>query len=372
MEGHVVGSASSSLLAPIRHLATTSEEASARQGSSQEAVKSTSLSLHDTPSLEAKERPLETSDEDNDELDLIGQSTVSAGVKRSQDQNVLGHTGSTLTSRKSPSGSVMLEASPSTQTAFRHATEYERNDMVNAPEDSIPKDLASLVPDKEQYYPKDIPPLDPEVVMDAHVGKQISVAEVSSAVASGSPRTLDFINVGNEAAFPFAAKRGNESTPSSTNSLGAAHICVSLPPGVQEAILIPTPMAALKEEHFNIDIDLTANFVKSQSSLAKVDTRHHFDPQYIIPSLDLLPPEFTRKVKPAKLRRRDKNGEKELKRDGEKDSKRDRDENVPLGLNRWNAILTANPIWKKVSRASKCLSTRDWGVNYQLGRLTTF
>ncbi|KZT28465.1 hypothetical protein NEOLEDRAFT_1175782 [Neolentinus lepideus HHB14362 ss-1] len=78
---------------------------------------------------------------------------------------------------------------------------------------------------------------------------------------------------------------------------------------------------------------------------------------YTLPPLKALPPEFNRKGKPAKQRKRDKDRDK-----GDKTS--ERGDFAPLGVNRWGASLRANPVWKRVSRAQKCLSTRDWNVAY--------
>lgn len=73
---------------------------------------------------------------------------------------------------------------------------------------------------------------------------------------------------------------------------------------------------------------------------------------YTLPPLKALPPEFHRKGKQRQSRRRDK----------EKTETRPNQEWIPMGLNKWSATLRANPIHKKVSKASKCLSTREWNV----------
>ncbi|TFK55158.1 hypothetical protein OE88DRAFT_1005609 [Heliocybe sulcata] len=81
---------------------------------------------------------------------------------------------------------------------------------------------------------------------------------------------------------------------------------------------------------------------------------------YTLPPLKVLPPDFNRKGKPTKQRKRDKDrdkGDKALERLEGKDS-------APLGVNRWGATLRANPVWKRVSRAQKCISTRDWNIAY--------
>ena len=91
---------------------------------------------------------------------------------------------------------------------------------------------------------------------------------------------------------------------------------------------------------------------------------HEFgpDPPYPLPPIHMLPVEFGKK-KPPKRSKREKGGD--LKKE----------EWQPMGLNRWAAVLRANPVHTKLSRSTKCLSTRDWSVRiasrylFSLGRL---
>jgi len=81
--------------------------------------------------------------------------------------------------------------------------------------------------------------------------------------------------------------------------------------------------------------------------------RHQFEPDYKLPPLKYVYPDSSRKGKSTKRKR---------ERDRERHEARKDNEWVPLGLNRWAATIIANPVWKRVSRASKCLSTREWAV----------
>ncbi|KAG6854910.1 hypothetical protein C0991_009733 [Blastosporella zonata] len=74
-------------------------------------------------------------------------------------------------------------------------------------------------------------------------------------------------------------------------------------------------------------------------------------------------PNFT--LPPLKSINSDYKKSKALKRKREKEretgSKEGRKEDwTPLGLNKWAATVNANPVWKKVARSSKCLTTREW------------
>lgn len=73
---------------------------------------------------------------------------------------------------------------------------------------------------------------------------------------------------------------------------------------------------------------------------------------FTLPPLRVLPPEFYRKAKQRQSRKRDK----------EKTETKPVQEWTPMSLNKWCAMLRANPVHKKVSKASKCLNTREWNV----------
>lgn len=80
---------------------------------------------------------------------------------------------------------------------------------------------------------------------------------------------------------------------------------------------------------------------------------------YYLPPLSSLPSEFNRKGKPQK-RKKDREREKSTSDNGKKDDW------VPLGLVRWQALLNVNPVHKRLSKATKCVLTRDWVVSFIL------
>jgi hypothetical protein len=87
-----------------------------------------------------------------------------------------------------------------------------------------------------------------------------------------------------------------------------------------------------------------------------VQPQHQFDQfehEYALPSFKLLPLEYNREVKSTKLQRKCEKGREN--NEGRRDKDGTRDDWYLLGLNRWAA--SANPVWKRVSQASKCLST---------------
>ncbi|KIP08173.1 hypothetical protein PHLGIDRAFT_104756 [Phlebiopsis gigantea 11061_1 CR5-6] len=107
----------------------------------------------------------------------------------------------------------------------------------------------------------------------------------------------------------------------------------------------PRPSFEFKEEPVVIPLVAEENTVEPLLIL-------HKPLSFTLPPLKTLPPEFHRKSKQRQSRKRDK----------EKTETKPAQEWTPLGLNRWSAMLRANPVHKKVSRATKCLNTRDWNV----------
>lgn len=134
---------------------------------------------------------------------------------------------------------------------------------------------------------------------------------------------------------------------------------------IQPSLLIPTPTSPVSDPAFSFD-EAESEPPEETPSAASTPVEaprhqheqqhhhHHFNPAYSLPPIKSLPPEYLRKGKSAKQKKRDKERDKA---DG-----RIKDEWTPMGLTKWGATIRANPVWKKVSRATKCLSTRDWGV----------
>jgi chromatin modification-related protein VID21 len=124
---------------------------------------------------------------------------------------------------------------------------------------------------------------------------------------------------------------------------------------IQPSLLIPTPTSpapALPDFSFE-DTDGETFEEPLQATVSMEIQHHHFCPNYNLPPLKALPPEYLRKGKSSKQKKKDKD---------KMDIKGGREEWAPLGFARWGAIIRANPIYKKVSRATKCLSTKDWSV----------
>lgn len=139
---------------------------------------------------------------------------------------------------------------------------------------------------------------------------------------------------------------GESSTPAThvPNPPKYTPIHFPLPPSIQEAILIPTPITNDEETVFNLDFE--PELTLSSPLPTNIENHQRYDLKYTLPPLSVLPTDFTRKVKARR----------------KKDGKREKDDAVPMGLTRWGATIMANPLWKRVAKATKCLNTREWGV----------
>lgn len=124
---------------------------------------------------------------------------------------------------------------------------------------------------------------------------------------------------------------------------------------IQPSLLIPTPTSpapALPDFSFG-DADGESLEEPLQATVSTEIRHHHYNPNYNLPPLKALPPEYLRKGKSSKQKKKDKD---------KADTKGSKEEWAPLGFAKWGAIIRANPMYKKVSKATKCLSTKDWGV----------
>lgn len=125
-------------------------------------------------------------------------------------------------------------------------------------------------------------------------------------------------------------------------------------------IILPADFSVPSEPGFNLN-GASPHPPTPPPPSSPVQPRHQFEREYVLPPLKVLPVEYNRKVRSAKLQRKREKGRE--KNDGKRDKDNTRDDWYPLGLNRWAATISANPVWKRVARTSKCLSTREWAVS---------
>ena len=127
----------------------------------------------------------------------------------------------------------------------------------------------------------------------------------------------------------------------------------------QDYVIAAPPPAPVVSFSFDSDVDdMVVETTASPEKFKVPDDFIQFTQEYSLPPLSILPAEFRRNGSGRHKKKRDK---ERHERGSDRDSRRD--DWTPLGINKWAAILRANPVWKKLSKASKCVSTHDWNVS---------
>ena len=311
---------------------------------------------------------VEESDEDNDELDLIGSTAFSTEGERRQDYIAIEQdTHSPQVSRYSVPADIAQEAviediSMDDQELAPESTsaeiepEEDVKSLVNGLNDDDNMQADPYGESSSTHSPKhdsmDVYQDDRDGILQKPA--TIDVPEITGASNIPLPQLDEMPNQRNGLGDFVAIVNplpNEESSPSLLTPRNLP-IKIDLPPIIREDIVIPVPLNPSANQVYHID---TLAAPKSlEPSISPVHYRQQYDPQYKIPSLSILPAEFSRKTRTTKRK-------KERERD-KSDGKRDRDDVLPMGVSRWGATVLANPVWKRVSRATKCLSTREWGV----------
>ena len=125
-------------------------------------------------------------------------------------------------------------------------------------------------------------------------------------------------------------------------------------PSRPQEYVIPLPQSGVAKMSFVFD-DTDAGPPMPEESHAYRSEIEEYDPGYTLPPLRILPPEFHRRDKSSRQQRKKEKG-------GSDKGEVKKEEWAPMGMMRLGAIVKANPLWKKVARATKYLSTQDWTV----------
>ncbi|KAI9509664.1 hypothetical protein F5148DRAFT_1186196 [Russula earlei] len=137
-----------------------------------------------------------------------------------------------------------------------------------------------------------------------------------------------------------------------------------LPPKPSTEVFIPSALAPISEPN-QYALQLASVEPRSLTASEWLNPEFSLNRSYILPPAKTLPLDQQRRLKLGKgLRKKEKEKDKtpECRKDGS-------DEWTPLGINKWGVTIKANPLWKRVSRATKTMSTRDWNVAFTELRL---
>ena len=130
-----------------------------------------------------------------------------------------------------------------------------------------------------------------------------------------------------------------------------------LPPRPSTEVFIPATLTPIGESP-QYTLDLATAEPQSLTTSEWLNPEFSLNRNYTLPHAKFLPLDQQRRLKLGKgLRKKDKEKDKAL------ESRKDGiDDWTPLGINKWGVTIKANPLWKRVSRATKTMSTRDWNV----------
>lgn len=127
---------------------------------------------------------------------------------------------------------------------------------------------------------------------------------------------------------------------------------VGISPGVifghKNHITIPAPL----EPSHSVDESVEPTTLPEHGPPAQQSGAYDFqnpNRQYTLPPASVLPAEFSNRKKASKRK---------------KDRSERKSDDLPMGLNRWAATIISNPVHIRMKRAMKCLSTKDWSVRY--------
>ncbi len=134
-----------------------------------------------------------------------------------------------------------------------------------------------------------------------------------------------------------------------------------LPPKPSTEVFIPAALAPIGESpQYSLDV-VTAE-PRSPNTNEWLNPEFSLNRSYTLPHAKFLPLDQQRRLKLGKTLRK-----KEKEKDKTPESRKDGiDDWTPLGISKWGVTIRANPLWKRVSRATKTMSTRDWNVRKYL------
>ena len=131
-----------------------------------------------------------------------------------------------------------------------------------------------------------------------------------------------------------------------------------LPPKPSTEVFIPAMLAPIGDSP-QYALELAAVEPRSSTTSEWLNPEFSLNRDYTLPPAKSLPPDQQRRLKLGKSQRK-----KEKEKDKGPESRKDgTDDWTPLGISKWGVTIKANPLWKRVSRATKTMTTRDWNVS---------
>lgn len=221
--------------------------------------------------------------------------------------------------------------------------------VVESAEDPRPEGLASPV-DTETIVVQEPMEVDVDVVEEPR-------AEADEPVLPSPERSPSAVPQSPQALQAEVQTPPPPPPPVSAPILALPPSAFVLPPRPSQEVFIPAALAPTVESP-QYSLDVATAEPRSLTTSEWLNPEFSLNRNYTLPFAKSLPLDQQRRLKLGKsLRRKDKEKDKvpESRKDGI-------DDWTPLGLNKWGVTIRANPLWKRVSRATKTMSTRDWNV----------
>lgn len=270
----------------------------------------------------------EGSDEDRDELDLLDRHS----------QSVDGAEASGSQSPKSAKDEEDVDAEM-------------KDDTKKEEEEAMDLDVRSPEPSELGYPESPVKSQASKGALSTSVSQPLQAPQPSSTIetlpATSNAQTIETrMDTTNQASTERA--EGSEQPERPALKATPSEPCINPATSVKHhnSIVIPAPLEpSLSSDQFNNTA--IAPFPDHGPAAAQTSASVlQFKMEYPLPHSSILPPEFNRKkTSKRKKDRSDKKGD-----------------DLPMGLNRWAATLTANPVYHRLRRSTKCLSTKDWTV----------
>jgi chromatin modification-related protein VID21 len=218
---------------------------------------------------------------------------------------------------------------------------------AETPEESRSEALVSPSIVEDIYLQEDTD-MDVDPVGESHIESDESITPVPERRSTAPPA-------------PTASQ--TEVQPSASLSPVASAPVVALPPSAfilppKTEVFIPVRLTPVGESP-QYALDLASPEPRSLTVNEWLSPEFSLSREYTLPPVKSLPLDQQRRLKLGKNQRK-KDKEKDRGAENRKDGTEDW---TPLGINKWGVTITTNPLWKRVSRATKTMSTRDWNVS---------
>lgn len=281
----------------------------------------------------------EDSDDDQDELDLIEDAQEKA---ESEDVQSEASHPSTGASKEEEEEAGQKE---SETMNIDQPTSLKQHTPPTPPSEPHPKSLGNTSLSQEtQEDASNSASQDEQMEVDAHATASTETNAQSSQVSAQTQPNESPVKQVPPSPETILKRAQTERVP-----LKATPTDIGISPGLlttpKASITIPAPIEpSLSTEQYSATVAAVLDQILPDSATPQQVVKA----PYTHPPTDMLPLEFNRKKVKRKKDRSDRKGE-----------------DLPMGLNRWAATLNANPVYSRLKRATKCLSSKEWSVSIE-------